>query len=495
MKKNQLINYLLLIIWCAQLLIEGLVAWGVWKLDMLPVKYFAVLLAALVLVWMLVGLLLFVGRKGNRSGNALRSLACILLAVVVAGCTVGTSLIADLQSTLDHITAPTPSGVTMSVYVLKDNPAQSLEDAKEYRFAYVHAYEEERTQQVVAAVAKLSGHQPDCVVFTAVEDMVTALYNQQVDAVILNSGYVPILEENESFTGFSEKVRVLHEVVTIVTEPTETPEIPKSVTNTPFILYLSGSDTRYDTLRTSRSDVNILVVVHPVTKQVLLLNTPRDIYVSNPAGNGAKDKLTHCGLYGISCSAQALGDLYNLQVDYHAQINFTGFETLIDAIGGVTIYSDYAFNAGNGEAYVVIGENHFNGKQALAYARERSTAGGDTNRGKNQMKVIAAVIEKMTNSTTLITNYSSILGSLQGMFTTNMEMDDIGELVKMQLGDMASWNIQSYAIAGAGGMDTNYSMPGKYAYVMYPDMDMVDKASGLVDKVLSGGILTPDDVK
>ena len=490
-----------MIIWCVQLFIEGLVAWGVWRLNMLPGKHFAVLLAALMLVWMIVGLLLYIGRKGNRNGNVLRSLACIVLAVTVAGCTVATSLIADLQSTLEHITEPTPSSVTMSVYVLKDNPAQSIEDAKEYRFACVQSYEEERTRQVLAAAEKLLGKQPECEAFDSVENMVTALYDQQVGAIILNSGYVPILEENEAFSDFSQKVRVLYEVVTVVTGPNQpiqpnvTPDTPKAITNSPFILYLSGSDTRYDTLKTSRSDVNILVVVHPVTKQVLLLNTPRDTYVSNPAGDGAKDKLTHCGLYGTSCSAQALGELYGLQVDYHAQINFTGFKTLIDAIGGITIYSDYAFNADNGTAYVVIGENHFNGEQALAYARERSTAGGDKNRGKNQMKVIAAVIEKMTNSTALITNYSGILGSLQGMFTTDMEMSDIGALVKMQLSDMASWNIQSYAISGTGAMDTNYSMPGKYAYVMYPDMDMVDKAGALVDKVLSGGILTPEDVK
>lgn len=498
MKRNQFINCLLGIIWCVQLFIEGLVAWGVWRLNMLPGKYFGVLLAALVLVWAIVGLLLLAGRRGNRRGNTLRSLACIVLAVTVAGCTVATSLVADLQSMLNQITGPTPSGVTMSVYVLKDNPAQSVEDARDYQFAYVQAYEEERTRQVIAEVEKLLGKQPACTAFSSVEDMVTALYNQQVDAIILNGGYIPILEETEGFADFFQRVRLLYEVMTVTpddTQPTEKPDTLKTVTNTPFILYLSGSDTRYDTLKTSRSDVNILLVVNPVTKQVLLLNTPRDTYVSNPAGNGAKDKLTHCGLYGTSCSAQALGELYGLQVDYHAQINFTGFETLIDAIGGITVYSDYAFDAGNGTAYVVIGENHFNGKQALAYARERSTAGGDKNRGKNQMKVITAVIEKMTNSTALITNYSGILGSLEGMFTTSMEMEDIGALVKMQLGDMASWNIQSYAISGAGGMDANYSMQGKYAYVMYPDMDMVEKASALVNKVLSGGILTPEDVQ
>lgn len=498
MKRNQLLNYLLVLIWCVQLVVEGLVAWRIWQLDMLPTKYAAVALAALFFMWMLVGLLIFFGRAGKRSGNTLRCLACVLSAMVVLGCAVGTALIADLQNTLHQITNPTPSGVTMSVYVLKDDPAQTLEDAKNYKFAYVQSYEQTRTQQVLTTVETHTGQAINTQQYLSVEDMVKALYQKEVGAIILNNGYVPILEETEAFADFYGKVRVLYEVVinekqpTLPNRPTDTDQ---NITNTAFIMYLSGSDTRYDTLRTSRSDVNILVVVNPVTKQVLLLNTPRDTYVANPAGDGIKDKLTHCGLYGTNCSAQALEQLYDLQVDYQAQINFTGFKTLIDAIGGITVYSDYAFNAGKGTAYVVIGENHFNGTQALAYARERTTAGGDKNRGKNQMRVISAVIEKMTSSTTLIANYSDILSSLQGMFTITMDSEEIGSLVKMQLSDMAGWNVQSYAITGTGGMDVTYSMPGLYTYVMYPDMDTVSKASALVEKVMAGGILTPEDVK
>lgn len=54
------------------------------------------------------------------------------------------------------------------------------------------------------------------------------------------------------------------------------------------MVYISGSDTRNLTLTTSRSDVNILAVVNPSTKQVLLINTPRDYYVDTAASAGAK---------------------------------------------------------------------------------------------------------------------------------------------------------------------------------------------------------------
>ena len=266
------------------------------------------------------------------------------------------------------------------------------------------------------------------------------------------------------------------------------------VTEQSFVVYISGSDTRSAILDTSRSDVNILMVVNPKTRQILLLNTPRDYYVENPAGNWAYDKLTHCGIYGIDCSEKALENLYSVKINYYAQINFTGFETLIDAIGGVTVDSPKAFEAG-GYSFTE-GENTLNGKQALAFARERHAfAGGDNVRGQNQMRVIKAVISKITSDGgTVLLHYGEILDSLSGMFVTDMNSDDISALVKMQLNDMSSWNVESYAVTGTGGMDTTYSMPGYSVYVMYQNPDMVAKATGLIDKVESGVILTDGDV-
>jgi LCP family protein required for cell wall assembly len=259
-------------------------------------------------------------------------------------------------------------------------------------------------------------------------------------------------------------------------------------------MYVSGSDTRDYYLSTSRSDVNILMVVNPETKMVLLVNTPRDYYVANPAGNGAKDKLTHCGIYGIGCSVDALEILYDTEVRYYSQINFTGVETLVDAIGGIDVYSDYGFYAL--EVYWINqGWNHLDGHGARLFAQDRySHSAGDNARGRNQMKVIQAVISKVTSGTTIIENYAGILESIQGMFRTNVSMDEIGELVKMQLGDMASWTIRSYAVSGYGGSDITYSMPGLYCYVMYPDEAKVAYGQELIQRVLDGEVLTEEDM-
>lgn len=259
-----------------------------------------------------------------------------------------------------------------------------------------------------------------------------------------------------------------------------------AITDTPFVVYISGSDTRSATLETSRSDVNILMAVDPVNRQILLLNTPRDYYVANPAGNGAMDKLTHLGLSGISNSMQGLADLYDTDVDYYAQINFSGFETLIDAIGGITVYSDVAFTSGDGYSFVE-GENQMNGEQALSFARDRyNQTTGDNARGEHQMMVIEAVIQKLTSSRTdLLFNYSSILNSLSGMLSTNFSSADIAALVKEQLNG-GSWSVTQYAVTGADGSEYTYSMPDQKAYVMYQDPQMVATASEMLRKISEG---------
>ena len=358
-----------------------------------------------------------------------------------------------------------------------------------------------RVEKLAELIEKDSGSAPQVTGYATAAELADALLGDQVDAVIMNGASIALLIEEEDYETFLDQVRILYSVSydtldgkdTSATESTDPIDPEKNVTNTPFVVYVSGSDTRSSVLDVSRSDVNILMVVNPLTKQVLLLNTPRDYYVGNPAGDGALDKLTHCGLYGVDCSMEALEGLYGADIKYYGQINFTGFETLIDAIGGITVYSDQSFTAR--DTYIQKGENTLNGTQALDFSRERyHVSGGDNGRGKNQMKVITAVIKKMTTGTTVISNYSAIMSSLEGMFSTNLPTSDISMLVKMQLNDLATWDVFSFAVTGTGGSEKTYSAPGHTAYVMYPNEESVEYASGLIKKIMSGELLTEEDM-
>lgn len=487
----------------ALVLAEALALFQIWKLNMLPGKYFLVVAAVMLLLIVLIGAMLLVksGKYERRRGLGRQIAGYLLSAVIIAGCTIGFAAVAKLNDTMSSITGNQSVSTLMDVYVLADNPAQSISDAGGYIFGLSETTGAEDNQAVVDEIRTQLGSDIETHSFETAFAMIDALYAGQVDAVILDSAYVGVLEEVEGYTDFAGRTRLLFEHIIekkvagpeqFENEQSEVVQPVKDVTNTPFLLYISGNDARKALIANGGSDVNILVAVNPTDKQVLLVNTPRDYYVGNPAGNGAKDKLSHCGLAGIENSVTAMSDLYGQDINYYAKINFSGFKTLVDAIGGVTVYSDVAFSAGGHQ--IVQGENHLNGTQALAFARERKAlSGGDNDRGKNQMKLIAAMINQLSAGN-LLANYGQILDSLEGMFAISMSADELASLVRMQLADMSSWDILSFAVTGDNGNDTCYAVGGGYGYVMYPHENVVAHASGLIGRVLSGEVLTQEDL-
>ncbi len=263
------------------------------------------------------------------------------------------------------------------------------------------------------------------------------------------------------------------------------------ITKEPFVIYLSGVDTRGELTENARSDVNILAAVNPVTKRVALVNTPRDYYI-DLAGTSSKDKLTHAGLYGVETSMETLGNLYGVNVDHYIRINFAGFISIIDALGGVDVYSDQAFTSVGSPGYYdpttfVEGWNHLDGKSALAFARERHAfASGDIQRGINQMKVIDAMLNKI-KSPALLMGFSKIMDAASDCFVTSFSQDQISALVRMQLSDFAEWDIESYTVTGTSSSSTKcYSAKGQKLYVMKPDDSSVSKAREMLASVLGG---------
>lgn len=525
-------SVLYVLVWLAALAAEVYAALRLWKLSVLPLKHKLILCMVLFTAWVIAGVLFFFGnsaQKGRHPGLLRRIVAWALAVLLSCGSVYSTRVADHLDATIETVTRERRQVSMLAVYVLEDDPAYGLEDAADYTFGATTRFDADNVRSALSELRELLGSVKTEEYDTMV-DMVRALYDGSVGAMILNEAYVKILEDLDDYGTFSEDTRVLYEieveegsaaVVPIGTpkpvsgepdnpdDPEQTAEpdveigeydaeienfVPVNVTKEPFIVYLSGSDTRSRTLTTSLSDVNILVVVNPNTRQILLVNTPRDYYVANPAGGGAMDKLTHCGIYGIGCSVGALSNLYHMPVNYYAQINFTGFETLINAIGGITVHSDYAFTMSHGQYPVVQGENHFNGIEAVGYVRERySFSTGDRQRGKNQMAVLTAVIEKMSKGT-IILHHTEILNSLQGMFVTNLSADEISSLVKLQLSDGTDWSIRTFAVKGYDSGGYTYSMPGYVAYYMEENSASIRQAAKLMQRVLSGEKLTKSDV-
>ncbi|MCI7813967.1 MAG: LCP family protein, partial [Robinsoniella sp.] len=256
-----------------------------------------------------------------------------------------------------------------------------------------------------------------------------------------------------------------------------------------YTILISGIDNRGGIVAKSRSDVNIIATVNTATRQILLVSTPRDYFVPLSISNGVPDKLTHAGIYGISVCMDTLGMLYDIDINNYIRLNFDGFIKIIDALGGITVNSEYDFDTD--AHHFDKGENVVDGEAALAFARERyAFASGDRQRGKNQMAVIKGVIDKIL-SPELLKNYSSILSSVEGCFETNLSYDEIASLCQQQLSEGGSWNVVSYSVDGTGDSQQPYSM-NQYAYVMVPDDTTVDHAKELMAKVRGGEKITQE---
>ncbi len=290
-----------------------------------------------------------------------------------------------------------------------------------------------------------------------------------------------MFEDIEAYENLESKIKSIY-VNSFETEVENQAPVDKDVSSQGFVVYISGIDTTGPVSTKSRSDVNILMAINPITRKILLVNTPRDYYVPLSISGGVRDKLTHAGNYGINVSMDTLEMLYGIDVDYYVRLNFTSFVTIIDTLGGVNVNSDYSFNAG-GYSFVK-GNNNLNGAEALAFARERYSFGeGDRQRGRNQMAVIQAVINKIT-SPALLSNYTAILNNISSSIQTNIGNDEISDLVKMQLSDMRGWEVSSFSVDGTGASEYTFSMPRQKAYVMYPNEAIVNEAVNMIKGVL-----------
>ena len=316
-------------------------------------------------------------------------------------------------------------------------------------------------------------------------DIGNDLIQKNIDVILVSSTqYNMISEEIKDFKTdtkiiYTEK----HELQT--STKTDNTASKYSIKSGKFNVYISGIDTSGNISNVSRSDANILATVNTETHEVLLTSIPRDYYVTLHS-YGAKDKLTHSGIYGINETIKTAEDILDTDINYYVRVNFTTVIKLVDKLGGIDVYSEYDFTSNAAKAFHYNkGYNHLNGEEALAFSRERyAFNSGDNQRVKNQQAVIEAIIKKVLNSTTLLTKYTDILEALKGSFQTNIAQDDISALVKDQINNMSSWSVKTNSLTGTGASSSTYSMGSTPLYVMVPSSTSVNDAKDKIDKVL-----------
>ena len=452
------------------LLAAGLIA-VVWNSGMVPMKYMIVIIVGVLVLFGVTFGLQFVKNKLYIVGIVISVLLSIIQAAGIVYMLKADKLMADVGGA-------TYKTDNMVVVVKKDDMANSLMDASMYRFGTQTAVDQENTQIMVDNINTSLGREVKIEQYGTVQELANALLEGRVDAAIYNQALDGLI--TDAIEDYSDRVRVLYQYGIETEIEQENVDVEE-----PFNVYISGIDVDGPIATTSRSDVNIIMTVNPNTKKILLTSTPRDYYVTIPDISGEqRDKLTHAGIYGVDASMKTLEQIYGIDISYYARVNFTSLTKIVDALGGVDVDSDYEFETVG--YHFDKGINHLDGKLALAFSRERySSTDGDNQRGRNQEKVLTAILNKAM-SPALLNNANELIASVSDSVQTNMSQEEMAKFIKMQLNDGATWSIESQAATGHGDTQACYSSGDQPLYVMWPDETSVQAVSSKMQEVLSG---------
>ena len=467
-------------------------------LDVLPAKYFYILVGVLLLISVFIVPVMF-SRHGIKRRKRISALFAVLL---IAGFGLGTAYLADTADFLNDISAgggirelkedyylivkndsvytdvTQMTGANVGTCIVNDaNYAQAKDELnRELSVGYKYLADLNLLFDGLAAGS-----------VETINETTGAVELQEYTAVFISSAsYESMKEQRETL---AEETRVLH-TVSIKLGEVETVKAV-DVTKEAFNVYVSGLDVQGDIGIQSRSDVNMIVTVNPATHEVLITSIPRDYYVALPTKNGAADKLTHSGLYGIQETMGAVEEMMGIEMNYYVKVNYSTIVKLVDAMGGIEIDSPYAFTT-HGMADLGLngitfsqGYNRLDGRMALAYCRERkSWLDGDMRRNENQQLIIEAIIKKMTGSTAILTNYMDILEAIRGNMETNMSAADMTSLVKMQLESMPSWNIEKTALKGKNDFQNCYAL-GFAAAVVNQDHEQIARTADKITTIMN----------
>ena len=469
-KVKRSVNIALLTIY---VLLGGFLLFLIFRHNILAFRYLNVITAAVVILVALASLLLIIYRKAEKFTIFFLTLAILVSSVSFFALQQFVGFTSHINSTSYY------SEYSMSVVVLKDSEVHNVTQLDSVTGPT--DTDNENIQKLIADIKTSQSKELTVEQSTSYLAAYKSLVSGEAKAIVLNSVFENIIESE--YPDYASKIRKIY--TKNITKEVAAPKVSK---NKSFNVYVSGIDTYGPISSVSRSDVNILMTVNRDSKKILLTTTPRDSYVPiADGGNNQKDKLTHAGIYGVDSSIHTLENLYGVDINYYVRLNFTSFLKLIDLLGGVDVYNDQEFTSRHGKFHFPVGNVHLDSEQALGFVRERySLADGDRDRGRNQQKVIVAIIQKLT-STEALKNYSDIIQGLQDSLQTNMPIETMMDLVNAQLESGGSYKVNSQDLKGTGQMGLpSYAMPDSNLYMMEIDDSSLAAAKSAIQDVMEG---------
>lgn len=462
------------------LVLSGFAVYQIVTLNVLPSN---LLLPVILIIVILNAILILLM---NFATHAIWTKVISVILVILVGCTMGFGnvYLYETYSTLNSVTGAEKGSIKNTISVItKTDHNEEIQSLKNEKIGVLRNIDSVGTKKCQEKLKKYSFSYKK---YDNLQALVKALYEDEVQAIVMNEIYRANVEEMEEYSGFSNETKSIYQAVYYTNNKNDA-LVVDDITKNPFTIFVSGNDTYGDIDELSRSDVDMIVTVNPTTSTVLMVNIPRDYYVQTSYGH---DKLTHTGMYGIEETKQTVENLLGIDINYTFRVNFSSAEDIVDALDGVDIevpegMAVERLNADWALEGVHEGWNHLNGARALAYARERHAyVDGDIQRAKNQQQVLEAIIKKAASSK-ILTNYTKLLKSFKNAFDTNMSTNEITALLQYELQAMPNWKFQNYVLRGTNSSAVCASMAQELSVVI-PEDYCVSIARQKIEAVLDG---------
>lgn len=480
----------------------GIMVYEILKLEILPSN----ILLPVILVIILFSLILLLLINFCAHGLATKIIFSFLVILICVAYGLGDYYLYSTASTLNTVTEQAAkSKNTVSLIVMAESTKEDVQDINGSKIGVLTNINKEGTKKSLNDISKQNiGYSTEK--FDNVPAMLQALYEGQVDAIILNEAYRSNVSEIENYENFNNETKVIHQTVYYTKEANNSLAV-SDITSKPFTILITGNDSFGTLDEVSRSDVNMIVTINPLTSTILMTSIPRDAFVTEVCDDyacnyGVEDKLTHTGIYGADTTKDTLENLLDIDINYIFRVNFSSMIDIVDALGGIDIdvaegmavsrfYSDSTLEG------VHEGQNHLNGKRALAYSRERKAyLDGDVQRARNQQQVLQAMFKK-ASSPEIITKYSNILKAVGKAFDTNMTTKEITSFIKYQLQANPSWKFEQYVLKGENTLKVSPELGMEVSAVelyAYSIQTASEKIQAVLDGKSSDTIETEEDI-
>lgn len=480
----------------------GIMVYEILKLEILPSN----ILMPVILVIILFSLILLLLINFCAHGLATKIIFSFLVILISVAYGLGDYYLYSTASTLNTVTEQAAkSKNTVSLIVMAESAKEDVQDINGSKIGVLTNINKEGTKKSLNDISKQNiGYSTEK--FDNVPAMLQALYEGQVDAIILNEAYRSNVSEIENYENFNNETKVIHQTVYYTKEANNSLAV-SDITSKPFTILITGNDSFGALDEVSRSDVNMIVTINPLTSTILMTSIPRDAFVTEVCDDyackyGVEDKLTHTGIYGADTTKDTLENLLDIDINYIFRVNFSSMIDIVDALGGIDIdvaegmavsrfYSDSTLEG------VHEGQNHLNGKRALAYSRERKAyLDGDVQRARNQQQVLQAMFKK-ASSPEIITKYSNILKAVGKAFDTNMTTKEITSFIKYQLQASPSWKFEQYVLKGENTLKVSPELGMEVSAVelyAYSIQTASEKIEAVLDGKSSDTIETEEDI-